>query len=408
MTARFIFVLFSACAHLAFADAAVSLAAPLDGAEVPLLPASQRHVLAQPDQAARRKAALCEAGPWRRPAPLALVWKANAGVTGPWKVRLATDPDLKDGVDFHVAAKALVPRYDGVCRYEVPRANLMPGTRYWWRVWANTRCREWSCGSAVGEKGCACGKTPAAPASEIWSFTVADGAPRWIEVQGYVENMRDLGGWRTSDGRRIRRGLAFRGQGLNDNSVNGEAPGANRLTAADVVYLTRTLGIKTDLDLRTASETAGMEESPLGAHVGYVHNPSCAYKDIFTPEGKAAMAENVRLFADRGNYPIYFHCIGGADRTGSLAYVLNGVCGVEKEDLERDWECTFYPDVPNVLENTSGAPFPNGTYWRSSTYFDDGFSKYCGETLRERIEAYLLDCGVTADEIASVRSILTE
>ena len=388
--------------------AAVGLVAPRDGAVVDLVPASQRAVLSQPDQASRRAAAVCEAGPWGVASPVVLTWKATAGAKGPWKIRLATDSSLVNGRDFHILAKDLVPRYDGICRYEVPRANLMPGRRYWWRVWCATRCADWYCGSAVGDHGCACGKTGPAPASETWSFTTADNAPRWIAIEGRTENIRDLGGWRTTDGRRIRRGIAFRGQGLNDNSVNGESAGRNRLTAEDVRYMTETLGIKTDLDLRTKGEIADMKESPLGPSVRFVHNSSRAYKEIFEKEGMEAMARNVRLFCDRGNLPVFFHCIGGADRTGSLAYVLNGVCGVAKEDLERDWESTFYPDIPEVLENVSGVPFSDGTYWRGSHHFDKGFAKYPGATLKEKIEAYLADCGVTQDEIAQLRSVLVE
>ena len=102
--------------------------------------------------------------------------------------------------------------------------------------------------------------------------------------------------------------------------------------------------------------------------------------------------------------------LGGADRTGSLAYVLNGVLGVSKHDLECDWESTMYPNIPNVVENTTGKPFPNGTYWRSSRHFDDGFAKYArpGDTLRDRVQAYLLDCGVTEDEIRRVREIMLD
>ena len=122
------------------------------------------------------------------------------------------------------------------------------------------------------------------------------------------------------------------------------------MTVEDVDYLTRKLGIKTDLDLRTVRETASATVSPLGAAVNYIHHSSRAYKGIFTPEGMKMMAENIRLFCDRSRYPIYFHCISGADRTGSLAYVLNGFLGVAREDLERDWESSFYPDVPNVVE----------------------------------------------------------
>ena len=151
-----------------------------------------------------------------------------------------------------------------------------------------------------------------------------------------------------------------------------------------------------------------MTQSPLGPGVAFIHRSAPAYKEIFTPEGMKTMAENFRVFCDERNYPIFFHCIGGADRTGSLAYVLNGVLGVERADLERDWESTFYPDIPNVVTNDTGKPFINGTYWRSSQHFDDGFAKYAvpGDTLRDRIERYLLACGVTKEEIEKVREIM--
>ena len=65
---------------------------------------------------------------------------------------------------------------------------------------------------------------------------------------------------------------------------------------------------------------------------------------------------------------------------------------------------------PNVVTNDTGKPFINGTYWRSSQHFDDGFARYAvpDDTLRDRIERYLLACGVTKEEIAKVRKILLE
>ena len=117
------------------------------------------------------------------------------------------------------------------------------------------------------------------------------------------------------------------------------------------------------------------------------------------------MAENFRVFCDEKNYPIYFHCIGGADRTGSLAYVLNGILGVNKHDLDVDWEATFYPSLPELEKGYNGP-----TYWRREQYFDEGFAKYgdANSSWNERIELYLLDCGVTKEEIAKFRSIMLE
>ena len=92
----------------------------------------------------------------------------------------------------------------------------------------------------------------------------------------------------------------------------------------------------------------------------------------------------------------------GADRTGALAYVLNGVLGVSRHDLEVEWESTFYPRLPE-MKNRNG--------WNVKRHFDEGFAKYGadGGTWQRRIELYLLlDCGVTEAEIAAFKSIMLE
>lgn len=47
---------------------------------------------------------------------------------------------------------------------------------------------------------------------------------------------------------------------------------------------------------------------------------------------------------------------------------------------------------------------------RGTKHFDAGFAKYGkpGDALQRRIELYLLDCGVTEEEIATFRSIMLE
>lgn len=50
------------------------------------------------------------------------------------------------------------------------------------------------------------------------------------------------------------------------------------------------------------------------------------------------------MFADFNNYPILFHCIYGADRTGTVAYLLEALCGAEENELIKDYELTFARD----------------------------------------------------------------
>ena len=41
-------------------------------------------------------------------------------------------------------------------------------------------------------------------------------------------------------------------------------------------------------------------------------------------------------------YAIYFHCRIGADRTGTLAYLIEGILGASEEERYKDFELTVF------------------------------------------------------------------
>ena len=388
--------------------------APVGGREIPLVPDAQKEVMNLPTLEERiavlskdRKSVkrLKHDKLWRKSLPLVLEVRTTQGENGPWTVLIGRKGDLSDARVWYVRT-AEVDKASGretkagvvkdVARIEVPMANLEIATRYYWKVIGRGRCG-FDCGPKHG-----CKESKRKVESPVSEFRTEDFAPRWIAVEGRVGNIRDFGGRIGLGGRRVRQGLVYRGQGLNDNSVTGEAQGRNRLTVEDVKYLAGTLGIRTDLDLRSPGETADLAESPLGKGVRLILRSSQAYRGIFSEHGKKVMAENFRVFCDRANYPIYFHCIGGADRTGSLAYVLNGVLGVSRHEMETDWEETFYPQIPDEDKNPDS--------WCRESHFNDGFAKYgdADANWNDRAILYLKDCGITAEEIEAFRAIMLE
>ena len=422
------------------ASAAVVPVSPIDGTKVALLPEAQKRIMSFVTHEERVAAVRADgekpkderfydkdrSSKWRTSLPLKLKWRTTDGEEGPWKILLGKTPDLADATEIWLNSKSAlkmtltekskagekVEGKEHVYTYEMPCANLEIGRTYYWKVWSNVACRRFPHGSTMYDKCPYCDGRRAV-ASDVASFVTEDLPPRWIKLKGNVANVRDLGGWKTLDGHRLKQGMVFRGQGLNDSSVNGERPGASRMMVEDVKYLRDVLGIKTVLDLRTNLEAGEMTESPLGHGVRLVHRASPAYGGLFAvgdkagefnkhlcPDGKKAMAENFRVFCDRANYPIYFHCAGGADRTGSLAYVLMGVLGVSRHDVEVEWETTFYPGLSEFGCTKS--------QWRSKQHFDEGFAGYgdVDTSLARRIELYLLDCGVTQEEIDRFRSVM--
>lgn len=236
------------------------------------------------------------------------------------------------------------------------------------------------------------------------SFVTEADAPRFLRAEG-VGNFRDLGGWRTTDGRRVRENRIFRSAGLRASSKsrgNGLfstkiVPGVRRVTDAGLATLRNDFGIRTDLELRTPQETAGMGTTLLGPGVKWVNESFAAYDFIDSPSrGKGPFGRIFRLFSDDRNYPVLMHCSGGRDRTGTLAFLLNGLLGVSEDDLCRDWEATVFAD--------GGATFTSDRLQRLLDYL----KTYPGDTLQARIEVYAKSCGVTDAEIAAFRRLMLE
>ena len=140
-----------------------------------------------------------------------------------------------------------------------------------------------------------------------------------------------------------------------------------------------------------------METTLLGPDVQWVCVPFAAYDFVDNAvHGREPFAKIFSLFADGKNYPILMHCSGGRDRTGTLAFLLNGLLGVSEEDLCRDWEMSVFSGV--------GAQFRSDRIERLVAYLN----KRPGRTLREKIESYARGCGITDEEIAAFRAIMLE
>jgi len=157
------------------------------------------------------------------------------------------------------------------------------------------------------------------------------------------------------------------------------------------------LGIRTDLDLRGAGEVAGMTVSPLGDRVKWVNVAMTAYGGLAKPRSKELVKQCFDVFLQPENYPIAFHCIGGQDRTGTLAFLIEALMGVDDDELNKDWECSGFTNA--------------GNWFRHETLFNqiyDVINKYPGANTCEKVEAYLKDCGLTDSDIAMLRAIILE
>ena len=155
----------------------------------------------------------------------------------------------------------------------------------------------------------------------------------------------------------------------------------------------------------TPGEGGAGTVSPLGEELNYVNIDGRYYtgsKGISNDLGKELFAQEIRLFADPDNYPIYIHCSLGRDRTGTLAFVIEALLGVNKNNLMMDYEISVF-SYTGTQDNASVAAIRNNI---RATY--DYIATYDGANFAEKTENYLLSIGITAEEIQTIKDLLLE
>ncbi len=215
------------------------------------------------------------------------------------------------------------------------------------------------------------------------SFETAD-TPRILTIGG-IRNVRDIGGWKTVDGREIKQGMLYRGTEL-DGAVRPEL----KLTDKGRNELLSTLGIRSDMDLRSSEDNVPGSYI-LGANVGHQYYEVSMYSGVFTEEGKTVIKDIFSDLAKPEKYPVYLHCTFGVDRTGTVCYLLEALLGVNEEDLVRDYELSGLFADGMTRENLKG--------------ITDSLEEYEGNTIGQKVENYMLSIGVTIEEIESIRNI---
>lgn len=168
-----------------------------------------------------------------------------------------------------------------------------------------------------------------------------------ISLEG-SPNFRDLGGYRTADGKQVRTNVLFRSGHLA------------QLTDEDLAKLEQ-VGIRTVVDFRPDHEvdmfgrdrlngSVELVSIPIGDHghhqdfydkiqagdFTHLHDLENASRQMIGNNAKD-FAGLLRLIAEGENLPLVFHCIGGKDRTGVAAALILTLVGVPWETVRDDY-----------------------------------------------------------------------
>jgi protein-tyrosine phosphatase len=230
-------------------------------------------------------------------------------------------------------------------------------------------------------------------------------------------NVRDVGGYQTSDGRTIRWRTLLRG----DNLCNLSPEASATLLAH---------GLRTVIDLRYIAEldVAVHPFGSLGAHTGVVdyrhlplRHPDDAALDaaheaaqslaeiyqVYLDLGAPRFAAIVRAFADAPEGAVIVHCHVGKDRTGIVVGLLLALAGVPAETIVADYALSAGYLQPMFEASKRADPDVNDTLWHSQPETMRAWLERL-ETVHGGAEHYLLTAGLTPQEIERARARLRE
>ena len=232
--------------------------------------------------------------------------------------------------------------------------------------------------------------------SEVTEGTFkTEGQVRMMNIDG-MSNFRDIGGWKLAGGLRIKYDRIFRSGELE----MGEQV---KITEAGVHELLDVQHIGVEID------TGDYPGSPVSDKLDYYNGADYQInqyaKGLYKNGAQFKNCFEQVLAGLRQGKKILFHCNKGADRTGTFAFLLEGLLGVSESDLAKDYELTNfkYTDTERY-RNVETADHQQG--YKGVIYYVNNY--FNGNTLNEKIEQMALAMGISQEDINDFRSLMSE
>ena len=262
---------------------------------------------------------------------------------------------------------------------------------------------------------------------------------RHVELEGQ-SNFRDIGGYVTIDGRRVKWGQVYRSgelHKLSDEDVKkldalGINAVANFLTEREIQSRGHdrlpegTREIPLPMETGNLGEMAGVVQEARGtgdfSKVPVELNPEI--HRILINEGREYYALLLREIADPANRPIVYHCSHGVHRTGTATAILLSALGVPWETVREDYLLSKKYRAEEVNRRTSELRLlaadtllvePEEVDMKNINAFYILQPEYIDASLQEAVKQYgsmdnyiRVGLGITDAELANLREQLLE
>ena len=305
------------------------------------------------------------------PEPVKLVWD-NAS-TGTATIIVYNDQALTDEVWTWTAAS-------GSTSFDV--YNLIPGRTYYCTV--------------VDSNGDYLLKATFETTGRRRMLKVSD-----TESANHANNCRDLGGLKTTSGKRIKYGMIFRGTNLTST------------TADEKKYLVEFMNIGLDNDLRDGSGGSSNRDEPFAntsydvdyCGPGYGTGIGSTTGSSLTNPDRAKLTMQAFIDCAKRGKASYFHCYIGSDRTGYWGFFLECLLGVSPKDASMDFELTGF--AGNITSGDRPRNSTGYTYYQGMNYFKE--KSYYNGNMEDTISQYVTsELGISASDLQAFRNAVLE
>ncbi|MBR4809534.1 MAG: tyrosine-protein phosphatase [Bacteroidales bacterium] len=259
--------------------------------------------------------------------------------------------------------------------------NLVPNSKYTWKVTANE-------GGKVFTQG---------------SFSTT-GHLHQVFFTTACRNGRDLGGWKTLDGKTVKYRKIYRGGRMEEIAKKG---GVEAIAQ----------GIGAELDLRNSDRlskpaVSGLDFCAPGIEQGGIYMLTNSNENgNYTKQCFEFIVNSLRQ--DKG---VYFHCSLGRDRTGTLGVLLLGLLGVREGDISKEYEVTYFAPLGYSVSSSELPENPDCIFrnTRDKWVYSEVAPYFWGMagtegTFAQGVEKYLLTvAGVSQKDIDDFRSMMLE
>ena len=280
-----------------------------------------------------------------------------------------------------------------------------------------------------------------------------NGSVHQVFFKSKCRNARDLGGWKTADGKTVKYRKIYRGGRMNDRWETMLNAAGEREVLAE--------GIGAELELRgsddymTVPAVTGIDHCHPCIEEGGkvmlgVTKPSaknCAKWLKLDPDSPKTAAEkeaiDVKTYTPtseeyaafktaykaktkecfmfvynsvKAGKGVYFHCSLGRDRTGTMSILLMGLLGIPEHEISKEYELTYFAPVGFSVSSSDKESNPKPVFnnTREQWVYSDVVPYFwslagSGGTFAQGVEKYLTTmAGVSQADIDDFKSLMLE